>query len=249
MKNIHIPSSIGDISANFFESDAKDKLAVLCPGYLDSKDYCHMMRLSSDLADAGYNVICFNPTGTWDSGGEVTNYSVTQILQDIESVIVFMHRKESYKHLLLGGHSLGGVVSLLYAQRHDNIDVVLGVMPPYSVKRTNSEEQLKAWELTGNKISERDIPGDDSHRKFRVPYSFVQDRLKYNIIDSMQDYRGKTILLAGEADELVKAADVERIYLAANEPKEYIVANGIGHDYRHHQDQIQIINDLLLEKL
>lgn len=222
MKNFFIKTSKGRLSAAVHETKSKaKKLAVICPGYLDSKYYDHLVTLAHDLSGLGYTVVRFDPTGTWDSGGKITDYTTTQYLEDVKNVIDFMTKDQDFKSILLGGHSVGGMTSLLYAPTDMRVNTVLGIMPPYSVKRTNTYEKLESWKKAVEKESRRDVPGKDEFRSHTVPYSFVSDRLKYDVLDNIDDFRGQTILIAGEADEIVKPQDVEKIYNAANNPKEY----------------------------
>lgn len=44
-----------------------EKLAVLCPGYLDSKDLPHLLVLADAFMDRGYTAVRFDPTGTCGS--------------------------------------------------------------------------------------------------------------------------------------------------------------------------------------
>lgn len=71
-----IPSSKGNLAAVVHYPDLQtDKLAILCPGYLDSKDYKHLVGLSAALCDKGCTVVRFDPAGTWESGGEISDYT------------------------------------------------------------------------------------------------------------------------------------------------------------------------------
>ena len=50
------------------ETESKG-LVILCPGYLDTKDYKRLVQLGIDLAQAGFTTVRFDPTGTWESDG------------------------------------------------------------------------------------------------------------------------------------------------------------------------------------
>ena len=117
-----INSSKGEISATIHYPESKtNRLAVLCPGYLDSKDYTHLVRLAEALCKEGYTTVRFDPTGTWESEGYISDYTTTQYLEDIKSVIDYMIKESEYNYVLLGGHSRGGQVSILYAARDSRV--------------------------------------------------------------------------------------------------------------------------------
>src|SRR3989338_4946250 len=100
-----IPSSKGKLSAVIhYPENESEMLAILCPGYLDSKDYQHLVGLAEVLNNIGYTVVRFEPAGTWESEGNISDYTTTQYLEDIKSVLEYMLHRKRYRHVLLGGH-------------------------------------------------------------------------------------------------------------------------------------------------
>lgn len=223
------------------------KLAILCPGYLDTKDYQHLVMLADALAERGYTAVRFDPTGTWESEGDISEYSVTQYLKDIESVLTHMLREGHYEHVLLGGHSRGGQVSVLYAARDPRISVVLGIMA--SAGPMKQGPLRNEWEETGISISKRDIPGSEEKKEFRVPYSHVLDRDLYDAVEDIKKITVPVILVAGEKDILIPPADLQVMFDAANEPKTFILMKDIGHEYRHYPLEIALVNREILKVL
>jgi len=235
-------------AAVHYPDKVSEKLAILCPGYLDSKDYQHLINLAEDLAEQGYTVIRFDPMGTWKSEGDISDYITTQYLEDIKNVLEYMLQQTDYKHVLLGGHSRGGMVSILYAARDPRISLVLGIMP--SSGRTMAGGRREEWKETGFSISKRDLPENrNGKREYRVPYSHVEDRDKYNVVEDVKQVKVPIILIAGELDELVLPEYVKEIFDEANEPKRMVIIEGIGHDYRHNLSEIKKINKTILNLL
>ena len=153
-----IPSSKGNLAAVIHYPETKtERLAILCPGYLDSKDYDHLVRLAEVLTERGYTVVRFDPTGTWESEGSISEYLTSQYLNDIKNVLEYMLREGDYRYVLLGGHSRGGMVSILYAARDPRISLVLGIMP--SSGRSMVGKRREDWQRSGFSISTRDVPG------------------------------------------------------------------------------------------
>jgi len=250
MKKIKIPNSKGEhISAVVHYPKTKtDKLAILCPGYLDSKDYAHLVELAKMLPTKGYTSVRFDPTGTWESDGDISEYKNTQYLEDIKSVLDFMLTQHEYKDILLGGHSRGGQLSILYAARDPRITTVLGIMPSSGPAPTGPMRD--AWKKTGVSISQRDLPDDKSKkREFHVPYSHAQDRDQYNVVKDVKKVTAPLIFIVGELDTIVPPEDVKEIFSNAHEPKKFILIPGIGHDYRHHNSEIEKVNNHILAAL
>lgn len=221
-----------------------EKLAILCPGYLDTKDYPHLVRLAEQLSERGYTVARFDPTGTWESQGDISDYLTSQYLEDIKSVLEHMLAEGRYTHVLLGGHSRGGQVSILYAARDPRISEVLAIMPSHGpVEGTRREE----WEKAGFKESDRDIPGSDERKHFKVPFQHVLDRDQFDALGDVKKITAPIIFVAGELDDLVLPEEVKELYEAANEPKTYLLAEGIDHDYRFNPEEIEKINKMALD--
>jgi pimeloyl-ACP methyl ester carboxylesterase len=245
-----IPSSKGNIATAIHHlSTETDKLAILCPGYLDTKDYAHLVKLCDELAACGYTAVRFDPTGTWESGGDISDYNATQSLSDVRTILEHMILERDYKHILLGGHSLGGHIAMQYASQDPRISVVLALMSPYSLRRPLYKDGIEKWENRGYRTSKRQIPGRNEKREFSVPYSNAEDRLKYNVTDSIRHFRGLLILIGGELDDRIFMEDLRLIYDNANEPKKLIIIKGIAHNYRHNDRDIDIVNQNILAQL
>jgi pimeloyl-ACP methyl ester carboxylesterase len=246
----NIASSKGNLAAVIHYPETKtERLAILCPGFLDTKDYTHLVKLAEELTERGYTVVRFDPTGTWESDGDISDYTTTQYLADVKNILEYMLREENYKHILLGGHSKGGFIAMLYATRDPRISVVLSIMSPYWLGRPSNKEILDKWEKEGYRQSFRDIPGKTEKKEFRVPYAHAVDRLQYNVLNEINKFHGSLILVAGELDKTVLPEDINLVFDKANEPKKLITMRGIGHDYRHSDKEIKIVNKRMLGQL
>jgi pimeloyl-ACP methyl ester carboxylesterase len=231
---IHIP----EIKTN--------KLAILCPGFLDSKDYNHLVELAKDLASIGYTVVRFDPTGTWESEGEISEYLTSQYLNDIQSVLEYMLQKDNYDYVLLGGHSRGGKVALLYAARDPRVSLVVAIMPSSS---PYSDKDKEEWEVTGFKISKRDIPQENEYKEFKLPYKHVIDREQFDIVEDIKKIKVPIVMLAGELDTTVSLESVERLFQNASQPKKFFLVPNVTHDYRLNMEEVKIVNDIIISSL
>jgi pimeloyl-ACP methyl ester carboxylesterase len=223
------------------------RLAILCPGYLDSKDYDHIAMLEEVLSDHGYTTVRFDPTGTGESEGSIGDYLTSQYLEDIRSVIEYMLKESNFKKVLLCGHSRGGMVSILYAARDLRISTVVAIMP--SSPKTMTGKRYRDWKTTGFNLSTRDIPSSTKKREYRVPYGHVIDRQKFDVFKDVKDVHVPIVLVAGEFDKIVYPEDVKEIYDRANEPKKYILMKGIGHGYRRNPEEVKGINEKIIEAI
>ncbi len=248
MEKISIPNSQGKaIAAVVHHSETPtNRLAILCSGYLDSKDYHGLVELAKTLTVQGYTVVRFDATGIWDSEGSIEEYTMSQYLKDIASVLETMIYRQHYSHILLGGHSRGGVMAILYAARDARISSVLAIMPSTP---SLSIQRRAPWEQNGFEVSLRNLPDKTGTLEFRVPFSHVLDREQYDVLHDVNKLHVPLILLAGELDTVVPPDNVRQIFDAANEPKQFILMPGIGHDYRHNLDEVQKVNKEIVNLL
>ncbi|MDD5396624.1 MAG: alpha/beta fold hydrolase [Candidatus Moranbacteria bacterium] len=224
-----------------------EKLAILCPGFLDSKDYKHLVYLADALCEKGYTAVRFDPSGTWESVGDISEYTTTQYLENIKTVLEYMLRKNDYKDILVGGHSRGGRMALLYAARDNRITKIIGIMASWGFLESKERED---WKMSGVKISSRDLPSSTRRKnKFYIPFSHILDLEKYDVIDDISKIKAPVVLIAGELDDVVSVEDVRKLYENANEPKSITIIPGIEHDYRRSEEEILIVNKAILEQL
>lgn len=250
-QKVKIQNSINkNISAVIhFPKEKTDRLAILCPGFLDSKDYNGLLYLADALAEIGYTAVRFDPTGTWESEGDISEYTTTQYLKDVRSVKEYMLSNGSYNHILLGGHSRGGRVSLLYATQDPDISLVVGIMPSATSiprgedkKRSNDE-----WKDKGIQKVIRDVPGNEiERRQFDVPYSFQEDSLKHDVFKEIKKLHIPLFLFAGGLDTIILPEEVKSIFDQANEPKKFMIIPGVGHDYRHNISEVKKVNGVII---
>ena len=58
-------------------SDDSNKIALVLPGLLDTKDYTHMVSFVDFLSSKGYFALSFDAPGTWESSGGVELYTTS----------------------------------------------------------------------------------------------------------------------------------------------------------------------------
>lgn len=219
------------------------------PGRLDSKDYQHLKLLAEDLNNIGFQTIRFDPTGTWNSGGDIADYCISQYLKDITDVIRYAtdENGKPFDKIILCGHSMGGQVAMIYGVNDPAISAVIAIMSPASLA---GERDVSSWESQGVKISKRDLPNDpESFHIYSLPYSFHRDRMKYDANKIISKFARPLLLMAGEEDKIITPEIIKHTYEMAVEPKKFTLIKGIGHDYRKYPKEIQQVNREIIDFL
>lgn len=216
------------------------KLAILIPGFLDSPDYPHLVKLDQDLTRLGYEVVRITPTGTWELNADISQYSITQTLKDVEAII----SQHSDKQIIIGGHSLGGQISLLFTAKHPFVAATISIMGASSfIRPENYQDRVIEWKKLPYKSIIRDLPEDSTkNREFKLPYSFVKDTLKHNVLNVIKNVIQPTLFVVGEKDILVTPTHTQQIYTQANQPKKLVIIKNIDHEYRHRPKEIKLVN-------
>ncbi len=249
MQKVKISTPLGkEIAANMYlPAVSTEKLVILCPGNLYSKDHAHMVTLAERLVESGYAVVSFDPLGTWESDGDICDYTIAGYLSNLEVVLEHMLKEGKYTRVLLGGHSRGAAVSILYAAKDHRISEVIGIMPsslgPYS------KERLELWEKNGCEVIPIEIPGSTEKREFIVPFSCLRDRTDFKVVKASRELQVPLLVIRGEQDSVVTKEEVEDIFNNAGNSKNLIVIPEAQHEYWRNAEHMKLVNDIILQNL
>ncbi len=250
VQDILIPSTKGNLLATIhYPKEVSHKLIILCQGFLDSKDYRHMVRLAEMFTEYGYTAVRFNPTGVWGSEGDISDYTLTQCIRDIKNIKTCIQNTHHYSHVMLCGHSMGGTASMLFASANTGVSSVLGIMT--SGKLPLTKESIFFWEKRWYITLKRRDPRDGTPRKFKIPFSVFKDQKKYDVISECSRIMCPVFLFSGEFDTIVPPCDVLAFYksLKNTVEKTYVRIDGVTHDYGLTQHETDKVNSVIANVL
>ena len=215
------------------------KLALLLPGQLDSKDYPHMRSHVDYLASKGFYSVSFDPPGTWESSGDISQYTMTNYIKAINELVEHFGKRPT----LFMGHSRGGAMAMLAGTTSPQTLAFISVFSNYSYdSKVNSLYNDDEWKSKGYKESWRDLPFDSIRkRSFKLPYAFVEDQKQYDMLDGLRKCTKPKLFFLGTRDPLIKPETVRKAYETAAEPKQLRELDS-DHDYRWHPELIRKVN-------
>ncbi len=217
-----------------------ERLALVLPGRLDTKDYPHMRSHVDFLSRRGYFALSFDPPGTWESPGGIELYTMTNYLQAIDDLIEYFGNRPTF----LMGHSRGGSVAMQAAMTNQYVTHFAAIMS--SAAPSKPDHKLDS---RGVHISHRDLPGKpDEKRRFDLPKSFFADSAQYDMLVGLPTCTKPKLFGLGLQDGVLSPAVVREGYDAAAEPKS-LVEFDFGHDYRHYPEQITVVEKAVGEWL
>ncbi len=222
-------------------------IAVLLPGFLDSKDYASSVALAHSLPAIGVTAVRFDPRGTWASAGQADDYTTTQQLHDVATIFETLPRTDPDRRILIG-FCYGAYVAALSAASDDRITEVVAIMPTQSFMWTEDYDESKdTWQVDGERRYARDLPASAGSVMIRVPYSVVADAKKYLAVDVWTKVGQPILFVAGQDDDVIPPEDVRRLRdRCSSQRKDLTVLAGVHHDYRYDHKQVEKVNRTVL---
>ncbi len=175
-------------------------LVFITHGLGDSKEAPHIEMFAKCFRDNNYHVVRFDTTNSFgESDGKFEDASITNYFEDLEDIINWSKEQSFYiEPFILCGHSIGAISSILYAQKFP--DLVKALAPISTVisgelsKEQYTETELANWERTGWLIEKW------GKTEVKLKWSYMLDKLKYNILLDVDKLVMPVILIVGELD-------------------------------------------------
>jgi pimeloyl-ACP methyl ester carboxylesterase len=218
-----------------------EKLALVLPGKLDSKDYAHMQSHVDLLSSLGFFAVTFDPPGTWESPGDISLYTTTNYLRAIDELIEHFGNKPTF----VVGHSRGGSMATYSGITNSKIYAFAAIMSYVYKKDAKARDEDKFREK-GFIESFRDLPpgGGERVKKFVLPLSFLEDQKQYVMDEKIKTCIKPKLFIAGKHDVLVPPETVRESFGLAAKPKEFYEIDS-PHDYRLYPDAIKQVNKVI----
>lgn len=173
---------------------------VLCHGLLDSK--WTMLRLVPWLHDAGYNVLLFDFRGHGASEERPTSIG-RQEAADVQAALDWLQEQGAADKVGALGMSLGAAALVNTARQDDRLDALV------------LDSLFAEW---------RDV---DYARDYRLPPQWLVPGV-LDPVDLIPEVHVPVLIIHGSADLLTHVDHAERLFEAANDPKELWI-NDSGH--------------------
>lgn len=175
-----------------YSKDVKfeDKIIVFCHGMYSSKE--SYMQDMAYIALKGYYVFGFDYLGTNESSGTLLGFGNS--LKSLDAVIKFIKNQKELasKKIYVIGHSWGGYAAGNIVKLHPYIKGVVLLAPLTNVR--------SIAEATSPKSIHKFLPLFISYDNRQTGgYS------KYDICESLKDYKGKVLVIQSEIDPVISA--------------------------------------------
>lgn len=227
--------------------ELKGKLAFVMHGLGGRKEQPHIRAIVEAFIKEGYTVITWDAVHTFgeSTGGSFEDATITNYYADLEDVIKWAASQSWYcEPFVLTGHSLGGIATATFAERHP--DKVRALAPTSTVVsgrlRLQIARDVERWKRDGIQVS----MSHDGLREKRLKWSHIEDSLKYDLLDSVDKLTMPVLMVVGEKDDLTPVEHQQILFDKLPGKKELHIIKGAQHSFYepHEQQELkQIVKD------
>ncbi len=159
-----------------------------------------LQQLSRKLTDAGFNVLRFDFSGNGQSEGTFVDMSLSKHVEEMKSAAAFVSGHTGSRWIGLAGHSMGGNIALLSAEKSENVYATC----------------LLASRLSGSKASHFLTAAQQSElakrgrvaftsrgRLLEISKDFFADANRYDMAEVVRSFKKPLLIIHGDQDEIV----------------------------------------------
>ncbi len=223
-------------------------LAFVMHGLGGFKEQPHIATFAQAFKDKGLTVVRFDTTNTYgESDGDYADATTTNYFEDLEDVTEWAKDKSWYKEpFYLAGHSLGGISTILYAEKYPKC--VKGLAPistvvsgKLSMETERFQKEKDDWEKTGwREQKSESVPGLVK----RLKWSHMIDRMKYDVLPEAHKLSMPVLLIAGTEDDSTPPPHQQILFDAiTHSNKEFHIIQNAPHTFRE-PEQLEEIKTL-----
>lgn len=212
---------------------------VLAGGLLDTADSGYIKELARHFLEHDCAVVRFDFTnGFGKSGGRAENITISQRARDLEMVIQYTKRRGYINESKIGIVAYGfGAMATLVLEGFQALSKAIVLI--------NTPEQIDdtAW----TRFDEREMARVRLKRYFhvqrdnqptRINFTLFEDGYRLDIFRCTRNLRTPTLFLAGAKNDIIPAAQTERLYERTNCKKELEIIPDLGSDIGKKQAQL-----------
>jgi hypothetical protein len=227
-----------------------DRLAVLCHGFLSSKNSTTNKTLTRILNERRIATFRFDFFGQGESEGPFEQITTTTAIRQAMGALDLM-AAEGYRRIGLMGSSFGGLVAIHTASRRSDLACLALKCPVVDfaeeLRLEFGDEEMASWK-TADTIP--DIMGGPNRVKLR--YDFYEDCLGQIAYDPAKAITVPTLIVQGAKDEFVPLHQSQRLYDTLRSPKRLEMLPEADHQFTKVEDfhcMTTLIADWLTEHL
>lgn len=191
-----------------------------------------LIDLSNRLAELGFSILRFDFSGNGQSQGRFEASTYTKQVGEMNTAIDFMKQNEADR-ILIGGHSMGGMVSLFTAAQRKDIAGVIALATgasPLHPDRLLNDDQKGTLSDTGR------VDFSSRGRALMLTQAFFDDAAQYNVKEVMAGIQCPALVVLAANDDITDPEPVKAILDGLPHIDLFEVA-GADHMFSHAQSR------------
>jgi uncharacterized protein len=218
------------------------RLAVLCHGFLSSKNSTTNKTLTHLLNERGLATFRFDFFGQGESDGPFEELTTTLAVHQAQAALDLVTSR-GYDRIGLVGSSFGGLVAILTAAQRRDIACLALKCPVVDfaeeLRLTFGLEELAQWEATDT------IPNImGGIARVRLRYDFYEDSLGQIAYGPAERITAPTLIVQGEKDECVPLHQSRRLCDALGGPRKLVLLPEADHQFTRREDFHQMTTSI-----
>jgi alpha-beta hydrolase superfamily lysophospholipase len=215
-------------------AESSNRAAVLCHGFLSSKNSKTNKTLTRLLTERGIATFRFDFFGQGESDGPFEKITTTLAVGQAMAALDLMVAK-GFRQIGLMGSSFGGLVSILTAAQRTDLACLALKCPVVDfaeqLRLEFGEEELVKWKETD---TIPDMLGSSS--RVKLAYAFYDDCLRQIAYGPAKTITAPTFIVQGDKDEVVPLHQSQRLYDALQTTKRLEMIAGANHQFTNVED-------------
>ncbi len=215
-------------------AEPSDRVAVLCHGFLSSKNSTTNKTLTRMLVERSIATLRFDFFGQGESQGPFERLTTTLAVEQAMAALDFSASK-GFRRIGLMGSSFGGLVSILTAARRSDLAGLALKCPVVDfaeeLRLEFGEEELAKWKATD---TIPDIMGGPN--RVKLAYAFYEDCLRRIAYDPAKAITVPTLIVQGDEDEFVPLHQSRKLFDALRTTKRLELLSGADHQFTKAED-------------
>lgn len=233
---IHALYSVGMNGEEKVPADSAARpLVIVCHGLMMHSGQNPVLGMSESFVKAGYDTLRFDFIGSGRSSGSITDMTPLTEVEDLMNIIRHMRPEDIFhaggnpssyvRKIILCGHSLGGLVSLLAAARLSGGDsLVSGLI--LLAPAVNIEADAKAGRVALETFDPDNIPEYVEVWGSRLGRDYFKTAQNLDVFGSMSRYHGPACIIMGDRDRLVTMDFADQIRKALPQAEINVIPHG-----------------------